>query len=320
MFDNGASPTAHSQSRAIVVSARTGRPGTATLVAQLTHSPPLVAESQGNVQPLANGDWFVGWGQEPYFSEFSPEGQLLFEAHFPAHDASYRDFRFAWTGTPAHPPAFAFQPGGERQGTVYASWNGATLGRLLAGARGRERTSLQHRRAGATQRLRDRDPGAGGDGRARMWRCRRSGASRAGAGQLRGGFGDWGWVERKGGDSNSRDGGYPPAGFQDRCIQPLCHPSAIDEGYSAEPRSSRGAEQPRAAGRRVAGQSIAPIPLRCSATRRCLAAHTRRAAPCSCRTLTVGDTHREPERQPLRSIGWMRCGFPVAPRQAQSCR
>jgi hypothetical protein len=31
--------------------------------------------------------------------------------------------------------------------------------------------------------------------------------------------------QRKGGDSNSRDGGCPPAGFQDRCIQPLCHPS-----------------------------------------------------------------------------------------------
>jgi hypothetical protein len=33
---------------------------------------------------------------------------------------------------------------------------------------------------------------------------------------------------RKGGDSNSRDGGCPPAGFQDRCIQPLCHPSQRD--------------------------------------------------------------------------------------------
>ena len=32
---------------------------------------------------------------------------------------------------------------------------------------------------------------------------------------------------RKGGDSNSRDGGCPPAGFQDRCIQPLCHPSRL---------------------------------------------------------------------------------------------
>jgi hypothetical protein len=34
-----------------------------------------------------------------------------------------------------------------------------------------------------------------------------------------------GEILRKGGDSNSRGEGYPPAGFQDRCIQPLCHPS-----------------------------------------------------------------------------------------------
>ena len=42
------------------------------------------------MQALANGDWFVGWGQEPDFSEFGPDGQLLFDAHFPAHTQSYR--------------------------------------------------------------------------------------------------------------------------------------------------------------------------------------------------------------------------------------
>jgi hypothetical protein len=136
IFDNGASPTAHSESRAIVVSVD-GQTGTATLSARIVHSPPLVVESEGSVQALANGDWFVGWGQEPYFSEFSPEGQLLFEAHFPLHTRSYRDFRFAWNGTPAHPPVFAFQAGATGQGTVYASWNGATevaSWRVLAGA------------------------------------------------------------------------------------------------------------------------------------------------------------------------------------------
>jgi hypothetical protein len=136
VFDNGSSPKAHAESRAIVVSL-TDPPGTATLITRLTHTPPVLAESQGDVQALANGDWFVGWGQEPFFSEFGPEGQLLFEAHFPAHDESYRDFRFAWTGTPAHPPAFAIQDGGTTGTTVYASWNGATLvssWRLLAGA------------------------------------------------------------------------------------------------------------------------------------------------------------------------------------------
>lgn len=134
-FDNGASPKVHAQSRAVVLSLDRHN-ATATLVSQFTHTPPLLSESQGSVQALPNGDWLVGWGQEPDLSEFGPEGQLLFDAHLPAHDRSYRAFRFEWTGTPAHPPTFAFQSGGQGMGTVYASWNGATLvssWRVLAG-------------------------------------------------------------------------------------------------------------------------------------------------------------------------------------------
>jgi hypothetical protein len=86
-----------------------------------------VAESQGNLQVLSNGDWFLGWGQLPDFSEFSPGGELLFDAHFPFHTQSYRSFRFTWTGAPAHAPAFAFAPTSPGPGIVYASWNGATL-------------------------------------------------------------------------------------------------------------------------------------------------------------------------------------------------
>ncbi|HEY4810271.1 MAG TPA: arylsulfotransferase family protein [Solirubrobacteraceae bacterium] len=137
IFDNGASPTVHSQSRGIVVSLN-GEGDTATLDGRFTHAPGLVVESEGSVQALANGDWFIGWGQEPYFSELSPEGALLFEAHFPVHERSYRDFRFAWSGVPAHPPAFVFQPGSPgAPGLVYVSWNGATsvaAWRVLAGA------------------------------------------------------------------------------------------------------------------------------------------------------------------------------------------
>jgi hypothetical protein len=125
IFDNGASPTVHSQSRGIVLSLD-ARHKTATLVSQFTHASPLLAESQGNMQALANGDWFIGWGQVPDFSEFSASGQLLFDAHFPAHTQSYRGFRFAWVGTPAHSPVFAVQLAAGGGGTVYASWNGAT--------------------------------------------------------------------------------------------------------------------------------------------------------------------------------------------------
>src|ERR1700733_14608852 len=46
---------------------------------------------------------------------------------------------------------------------------------------------------------------------------------------------------RKGGDSNPRDGVRPPNGFQDRRIQPLCHPSVrfmMANGAEARLRAS----------------------------------------------------------------------------------
>jgi hypothetical protein len=137
VFDNGASPAVHGQSRGISI-ALDAQDRTATLVTQVVHSPALVSDSQGNLQALQNGDWFLGWGQVPDFSEFNAAGQLLLDAHFPPRTQSYRDLRFTWTGTPAHPPAFAFQPGAAGAGTVYASWNGATLvssWRVLSGSR-----------------------------------------------------------------------------------------------------------------------------------------------------------------------------------------
>jgi hypothetical protein len=134
IFDNGSSPSVHRQSRGVVLDLDPRR-RSATLVAQFTHAPPLIAESQGNMQALPNGDWFLGWGQLPYFSEYGPEGKLLFDAHFPANVQSYRSFRLPWTGTPRELPAFALQTG-HGPATVFASWNGATLvssWRVLAG-------------------------------------------------------------------------------------------------------------------------------------------------------------------------------------------
>jgi hypothetical protein len=135
IFDNGAFPKVHGQSRGIVVSLDISQ-RTASLVARIVHAPPIVAESQGNMQQLVNGDWLLGWGQIGEFSEYSPQGAILFDARFPVNTQSYRDFRFAWTGTPAHAPTFAVKrlPAGP---AVYASWNGATLvaaWRVLAGA------------------------------------------------------------------------------------------------------------------------------------------------------------------------------------------
>jgi Arylsulfotransferase (ASST) len=135
-FDNGGTPKVHSQSRVIVDSLDFAHK-TATLVAGFDHSTPLLAPSQGDFQPLPGGNWFVGWGQEPYFSEFSPEGRLLFDAHLPATYQSYTVLEFPWTGDPAQPPQLAVRARSRGGLVAYASWNGATLvaqWRLLAGA------------------------------------------------------------------------------------------------------------------------------------------------------------------------------------------
>ncbi len=137
VFDNGAVPVVHPQSRALVLSVDP-QAKTDTVLDQYEHPPALSSYSQGDVQALANGDMFIGWGAEPYFSEFSAGGQLLLDAHLHGSYQTYRAYRFPWTGTPASPPSIAASAsaGGKGPVTVYASWNGDTqtaAWRVLAG-------------------------------------------------------------------------------------------------------------------------------------------------------------------------------------------
>jgi hypothetical protein len=86
----------------------------------------LLATSQGNMQVLPNGNVFVGWGSAAHISEFSPDGRLLFDAHLPPKDDSYRAFRFPWSAHPTDDPAVAVERGSDGDLALYASWNGAT--------------------------------------------------------------------------------------------------------------------------------------------------------------------------------------------------
>ncbi|HYB24000.1 MAG TPA: arylsulfotransferase family protein [Solirubrobacteraceae bacterium] len=130
VFDNGGVPKVHPQSRGLVLNLNT-QTNTDSVVAEYDHSaPPLLSGSQGNVQTLTDGGVFIGWGAEPYFSEYSAGGQLLYDAHWHGSYQSYRSFRFQWTGSPSEPPAIAAAVSsaeGEAGHTVvYASWNGDT--------------------------------------------------------------------------------------------------------------------------------------------------------------------------------------------------
>ncbi len=136
LFDNGAVPKAHSESRVLHEQIDWAH-RSVKLLSRYVRTPALLSGSQGNDEPLGNGDSFVGWGEDPYFTEFNAAGQAVFDAHIPAPAQIYRSFRFSWSATPASPPAIALKVTGPTTTTIYASWNGATgvsAWRIIGGA------------------------------------------------------------------------------------------------------------------------------------------------------------------------------------------
>jgi hypothetical protein len=130
VFDNGAVPKVHPQSRVIYLRLDRGRMR-AQLVRSIVHRPPLVAINQGNAQSLPNGHLLVGWGHEPYVTEYDARGRIVLDLRFGGRTDSYRAYRFRWVGHPITRPAIAIH--GRR---VFVSWNGATevtRWQLLAG-------------------------------------------------------------------------------------------------------------------------------------------------------------------------------------------
>ena len=81
---------------------------------------------------------FVGWGNQPYLSEYSRSGKLLFEGEYPGPDLSYRATVGQWVGLPltcprARPPAGARHDGvreleRRHQGDRLAGARAATIG------------------------------------------------------------------------------------------------------------------------------------------------------------------------------------------------
>jgi hypothetical protein len=96
-----------------------------TLHRAYTHPGSVHAASQGNVQMLPNGNVLVGWGAAPYVSEFSPSGELLFDARLATGYISYRAYRSPWAGIGTGSPAVVTER--SRGDTdAFVSWNGDT--------------------------------------------------------------------------------------------------------------------------------------------------------------------------------------------------
>jgi Arylsulfotransferase (ASST) len=126
MFDNEGSPfAAGTQSRGLALLVdETHR--TAKLRTEYRHPLALQASSKGSVQLLPNGNVFVGWGAEPFVSEFSSDGRLLFDARIGEGYIFYRAFRFPWDAVGQGSPAIAARRSGAARTDLWVSWNGDT--------------------------------------------------------------------------------------------------------------------------------------------------------------------------------------------------
>ncbi len=127
LFDDEAGPPVKGPFSRGVMLALDFRHRTARLARQYRRpGADALAESEGSMQTLPNGNQFIGFGSAPFFSEFSAGGALRFDASLPIDDGSYREYRFPWSATPKTRPTAAAQRAGDGTVSVYASWNGAT--------------------------------------------------------------------------------------------------------------------------------------------------------------------------------------------------
>ena len=136
VFDNGSDPPKEKQSRGLVLALDTSGHKVTLKRAFTNPSRTLLASSQGNTLALPNGDWLMGYGGLPDFTEYDSSGHVLLDGRLGKDVQDFRTYFAPWTGAPKTPPAAVAKASGAGAMTVAASWNGATevaSWRVLAG-------------------------------------------------------------------------------------------------------------------------------------------------------------------------------------------
>ena len=125
LFDDGGWPTEEKQARGLVILVDTKKMS-ATLKRAYVHPAAFISATQGSMELMPDGRVLVGWGNQGYFTEFAPDGAMVFDGQFPPRVCSYRAFTHDWIGTPTDLPAVLVRPNSSGGSVVYVSWNGAT--------------------------------------------------------------------------------------------------------------------------------------------------------------------------------------------------
>ena len=137
VFDNGSDPPKEKQSRGLLLDPNLAT-HTVTLLRQFVNpTKTLLATSQGNTLSLSGGNWLMGYGGLPNFTEYNSSGHVLLDATLGREVQDFLTYQAPWNGQPKSAPAVVAKPNGAGAIAVSVSWNGATevaTWRVLAGA------------------------------------------------------------------------------------------------------------------------------------------------------------------------------------------
>jgi hypothetical protein len=137
VFDNGSDPPKEKQSRGLLLDPNPAT-HTVTLVKQFTNpTQTLLASSQGNTLSLPGGDWLMGYGGLPNFTEYDAAGHVLLDGTLGKNVQDFRTYLYPWSGQAPGAPSVVATPAAGGTIAVAVSWNGATevtSWQVLAGA------------------------------------------------------------------------------------------------------------------------------------------------------------------------------------------
>jgi hypothetical protein len=137
VFDNGSDPPKEKQSRGLLLDPSL-QAHTVTLVKQFTNpTKTLLASSQGNTLSLPGGDWLMGYGGLPNFTEYDSSGHVLLDGTLGKSVQDFRTYLYPWSAQAPGVPSVLAAPGAGGTIAVSVSWNGATevaSWRVLAGS------------------------------------------------------------------------------------------------------------------------------------------------------------------------------------------
>ncbi len=137
VFDNGSTPPKEKQSRGLLLSVNEAGHSVSLVKAFTNPSKTLLASSQGNTLRLPAGNWLMGYGGLPNFTEYDAAGHVLLDGTLGRNVQDFRTYLAPWSAHGEGSPAVAARPGSGGTLSVSVSWNGATdvAGwRVLAGA------------------------------------------------------------------------------------------------------------------------------------------------------------------------------------------